>query len=169
LKSSKRAQRFGLRALPALFGLAAAAQGCLSVAPGPLPDAVDAPTPEPGKLHVRLVFGEEADLDLYVTDPRQETVYFGNSPSLAGGALHEDLRCDAPAPRVERVQFPAPAPGRYRVGVAFSARCTRVRQAVPYRIEIEGGALRIDESGEISPGHFDHKVVEFEWDGSPHR
>ena len=30
-------------------------------------------------LEIHLVFGDGADLDLFVTDPNQEAVYFGNN------------------------------------------------------------------------------------------
>jgi hypothetical protein len=39
------------------------------------------PALAPGELRVLLVFGGAADLDLFVTTPSQETVYFANSPS----------------------------------------------------------------------------------------
>ena len=100
-------------------------------APGP-PDPVDldalaatldtAPPPA-GTLRVRLAFPEGADLDLFVTDPAQESVYFANSPSRSGGRLERDVRCGDPGPRIETVVFPAAAPGRYRIGVDHPRRC----------------------------------------------
>ncbi|HXK26557.1 MAG TPA: hypothetical protein VMS55_28095, partial [Myxococcota bacterium] len=72
-----------------------------------------APT-QAGALVVELSFGAEADLDLYVTGPDQETAYFANTPVRSGGALERDRRCGDAAPRVERVLWPAPPPGRYR-------------------------------------------------------
>jgi hypothetical protein len=147
------------------LAILASSAGCLSGSPQPLPASHERPEVDSGSIRVRLVFGAEADLDLYVTDPLQETVYFGNNPSRGGGTLQADLRCDAPPLRTEVVTFPDAIPGRYRVGVAFSARCARVRQAVPYRIEIDARGLRIDETGEIAPGDFDHKALEIDLDG----
>ena len=81
--------------------------------------------PAPGELRVELVFGAGADLDLYVTDPAQETVYFANTPLAgSGGRLEADLRCDAAAtPRIETVVFASAPPGRYRVGVDRAGTC----------------------------------------------
>jgi hypothetical protein len=125
------------------------AGGCAAPAP-PAP----APAPEAGVLRVSLVFGQDADLDLYVTDPARETIYYGNTPSRAtGGVLEGDLRCDAPAPRVETVRFEAPRPGRYRIGVDHPERCRPGRAPARFRIVEEGGG-RFEREGEISLGEF---------------
>ncbi len=101
---------------------------------------------------MRLAFCEEADLDLYVTDPAQETVYFANAVSAAsGGALEADLRCDAPAP-----------PGRYRVGVDHPGRCGSRRGPVPFVVVAEFGAQRLERRGEVALGQFLPVVLEFE-------
>ena len=91
----------------------------------------------PGALRIRLAFGAGADLDLYVTDPLQETVYFANSPSRAGGRLDHDLRCGDPAPRVETISFPDPPSGVYRVGVDFPESCGRSRDPVAFAVVVE--------------------------------
>ena len=117
----------------------------------------------PGALLVRLAFGEEADLDLYVTDPAQETVYFANAVSAASsGALEADLRCDAPAPRVETVRFAPAPPGRYRVGVDHPGRCGSRRGPVPFVVVVEFGAQRLERRGEVALGQFLPVVLEFE-------
>ena len=121
-----------------------------------------AKAPPDGALRVRLSFGGAADLDLYVTGPRQETVYFGNTPSQMGGTLLEDLRCDTRPPRSEVVIFERPPPGRYRVGVDFPARCGLMGRAVPFRIRVESEQLSIDETGHIRLGEFQPNVLEFE-------
>ena len=127
-----------------------------------MPAAPEAPAPD-AELRVRLVFGREADLDLYVTDPALETIYFGNTPSSAsGGALEADLRCDDPAPRVETVRFARAPAGRYRVGVDHPERCGPGRGPVPFRIIVEGGGLRHERRGEIAPGQFLPAVIDFE-------
>ena len=123
------------------------------------------PEPEPpaaGTLRVQLFFGAGADLDLYVTDPRQETVYFANTPSASGGALESDLRCGDPAERIERVRFTDPPPGRYRVGIDYPERCGARRGPAPYRVVVEGPDLRREVRGEIDLGHFQMVVLEME-------
>jgi hypothetical protein len=114
------------------------------------------PPADAGSLSVHLAFGPDADLDLYVTGPREETVYYANTPSAIGGALVADRRCAHAAPRVETVRFPAPLmPGRYRVGVDYPHRCGEAPSAVPF-------ALRVDEpgAGRALEGLAAHRVFE---------
>lgn len=110
---------------------------------------------------MRLVFGAEADLDLYVTGPNQETVYFANTP-VGTGALDADRRCDHPGPRVETTSFlPAPA-GRYRVGVDHAARCGPQGGNAPYRVVLETAWRREERSGMLEPGRREPRVLELE-------
>ena len=147
-------------ALSALCGLALAA-GCAST-PALLVAPVQ-PPPAPGDLRVELVFGEGADLDLYLTDPSQETVYFANTPSrVNGGRLAADCRCDARAPRIEVVVFENAPPGRYRVGVDHAERCAEAGAAAqPFLLIVEAGSRRRELHGEIPRGRFLVRVHEF--------
>lgn len=121
-----------------------------------------------GGLLVRLAFDESADLDLFVTDPMQESVYFANSPSRSGGRLIDDRRCDDPSPRVEEVHFSEPPSGRYRVGVDFHGRCrdgSSGREAGEeglYVVRIEEGGRVLDRAGMLAPGRFEVIVIEFD-------
>jgi hypothetical protein len=90
-----------------------------------------------GELVVRLAFEAGADLDLYVSDPLDETLYFANTPVRSGGALERDLRCDDAPPRVEIVRFAKPLPGGYRVGVDYPERCPGGADVVPWALAIE--------------------------------
>jgi hypothetical protein len=111
-------------------------------------------------LQVSLTFGDAADLDLYVTDPLQETVYFANSPSHSGGALESDRRCDAPAPRVEVVRFEWPLAGRYRVGVDYPERCRAAKDPIPFLVVVDAHGQRHERRGTIELGQFLPIVVE---------
>lgn len=112
-------------------------------------------------LVVRLAFGEDVDLDLYVTDPLEETLYFANTPSRIGGRLEADVRCDAgPGPRVETVVIDPAPPGRYRVGVDFPERCDGGRRDAAYRVRLDGPSGRQERSGRIAPGVFEPIVLE---------
>lgn len=137
----------------------------IAQAPRSQPEREPANAHDPAALKVRLHFGSEAGLDLHVTDPKQETVYFGNSPSLGGGVLERDLRCNDPAPRTELVTFATPEPGRYRVGVDFITTCRRLRDPIPFEIEVIRGEVLQRIENEISPGRFRHIVLEFEIPG----
>ena len=111
------------------------------------------------------MFGAGADLDLYVTDPSQETVYYANTPSRGGaGRLEADLRCDAAAsPRVETIVFESARAGRYRVGVDRAATCEAGRAgAEPFLIAVEYGGLRRELRGEVLPARFLPRVLALE-------
>jgi hypothetical protein len=110
--------------------------------------------PEPGTVRVRLAFGAQADLDLYVTGPDHETVYFANSPGRAGGALERDLRCEAPAPRIESVTYASAGPGVYRVGVDFPERCDGGSEPVAFVVFLETAHGREEARRTVAPGHF---------------
>ncbi len=121
-----------------------------------------------GGLVVRLAFDGAADLDLFVTDPLQESVYFANTPTRSGGTLVDDRRCDDPSPRVETVHFPNPTSGRYRVGVDFHKRCTETslsgeggKQGL-YVVRVDAGARVLTRTGMVIPGHFEVIVIEFD-------
>jgi len=148
----------------ALLGLASA--GC-SEAPAPLP-AAGVLGGHPAAVHdvrVQLVFGAEADLDLFVTDPMHEEVYFANSPSRLGGVFDADRRCSDPAPRTESVRFsPAPA-GHYRVSVDFPIRCRPGIEAVPFRVILEANGELERVEGTAHFGQLEHIVIEFEAKG----
>ncbi len=111
-------------------------------------------------VRVRLAFSAGADLDLYVTDPTFETVYFANSPNRAGGRLEADLRCDAPSPRVETIRFPTTLSGAYRVGVDFPARCPDGAARATFVVHIEGEQIDALRHGTIDAGHFLPIVLE---------
>lgn len=116
-----------------------------------------------GDLTVRLAFGEDADLDLYVTGPFEETVYYANTPSEIGGALVEDRRCVHAGPRVEIIRFPSPlTPGRYRVGVDYPHACSESTSPAPFVIDISEPGGRVVHRGLARHRVFEPIVVEVE-------
>jgi len=123
---------------------------------------VSAP-PAAAGLRVELVFGAGADLDLYVTDPSQETVYYANTPSrLHAGRLAVDRACDALAPRIETIAFESAPSGRYRVGVDYAASCGRDGSPrEPFLVIVEGNGARRELRGEAPRGRFLVRVLEF--------
>lgn len=163
------------RVLPACIALATLACAASSPAPEASPPDPSPPspleeastsTPGPSRvagdvLEIVLSFGEAADLDLFVTGPDAETVYFGNSPARNGARLLADRRCDAAAPRREVVRMPAPAPGRYRVGVEYARSCRFRREVVDYAVRVTGPSLERHFESEIAPGRFEAVAFEF--------
>jgi hypothetical protein len=123
----------------------------------------EAPRPEPQALRLHLAFAADVDLDLYVTDPLQETVYFANSPSRAGGRLEADLRCEpgGGGDRAERVRFADPPAGRYRVSVDHPRSCGRAR-AAGFALAVEHGGRVAFHTGSVRPAEF--RLVALELD-----
>jgi len=116
-----------------------------------------------GELRVRLAFGASADLDLYVTDPHDETIYFANERAAAGGRLVADARCDSQDPRIEQVVFAAPSAGRYRIGVDYMVwrdACGEQPPVVAYVLAIDAPSGRRLERGLARRGIFDAKRLE---------
>jgi len=122
--------------------------------------AVARQAPE-GALVVQLAFDASADLDLYVTDPLQETVYFANTPSRSGGFLDRDRTCKDAAPRVETIVFERPPPGRYRIGVEHAQPCG-AGSAAPFAVHAWHGDRKFERSGELPARRFEPIVVELE-------
>ena len=120
-----------------------------------------APAAPAGELVVRLAFEADADLDLYVTDPLDETVYYANTPVRSGGELDADRRCEGAGRRVETVRFAKPRAGRYRVGVDFQQRCRADADVVPWAISIDAGGERRLLRGLARHGRFASRVDEF--------
>jgi hypothetical protein len=126
-----------------LLGCAAAlVGGCVASPPAPAPAV---PATDGEGLVVTLAWGAAADLDLYVTLPGGESLYYANP----GQAFVGDARCDtAAAPRTETARWRNPAPGRYRIGVDFPETCDGARIAdVPYRIVVDLRGRRIEHAG----------------------
>jgi hypothetical protein len=130
--------------------------------------AEPAPADFSSGLLVRLAFDDVADLDLFVTDPLQESVYFANSPTRSGGRLIDDRRCNDPSPRVEAIHFAKPIPGRYRVGVDFHGRCEETsvsgdaKSEGLYVVRVEEGGRVLERRGMLTPGLFEVIVIEFD-------
>ena len=125
------------------------------------PHAVLEPPTVP--LRVTLLWSQPADLDLYVTDPRQETVYFANAESGTGGRLERDQSCgDPPAPFRETVVWQSPPAGRYRVGVDYHDACGRSRRAVAFRVVVDVRGRREEATGWLEPAEFRYAALELD-------
>ncbi len=101
---------------------------------------------------MRLAFGEEADLDLYVTDPAQDNRLL----------RERGLRGQRRRPGGRSALRRAGTPGRYRVGVDFPSRCGSHRGPVPFVLVAEFGDQRLERRREVALGQFLPVVLEFE-------
>jgi hypothetical protein len=129
-----------------------------------------APNTQPlgtGDVQVTLRWEGEADLDLHVTDPNGEEIWFGNANSASGGILDVDANgaCEGAARPVENVYWPtgnAPA-GSYNVVVVYYQTCANTEPAnYEVTVTIDGEVFdvinaQIDTEGE------EHPVINFEY------
>jgi len=148
------------RALGAILlapGLAACTARSPAVRPLPAP-----PPADPSALTVTLAWNAPVDLDLYVTDPTWESLYFGNSPTRTGARLEGDVRCPGlGTPVAERAVVPRPIEGVYRVGVDFIEACETGVEEAPFRIAVDWRGERREASGVARLEHFDVIALDF--------
>ncbi|HLY37803.1 MAG TPA: hypothetical protein VKU61_07195 [Candidatus Binatia bacterium] len=144
-----------MKALAVLALLAACARQA------PAPPVATEPV-QPG-VTVTLRWSAAVDLDLYVTDPSLETVYFGNPRTASGGRIERDARCadGATGEHVERARWERPPPGRYRVAVDFIERCAGRDDEAAYELTVDVDGRRIDVPGRARLGVRDARVLEF--------
>lgn len=78
-------------------------------------------------LEIELYWSNPVDLDLFVTAPDGETIYYGNPKSRAGDHIMAQSNCEGvksdTAPWRERARIKAAQNGRYRVSVDFIFDC----------------------------------------------
>ncbi|OGO42189.1 MAG: hypothetical protein A2Z04_06465 [Chloroflexi bacterium RBG_16_57_9] len=80
------------------------------------------------------------DLDLHVTEPGGEEIYYNNKTSATGGTLDIDNKCsNFRYRRPENICWPAPAQGgapkgRYKVEVVRYEDCASGVGAVPFTV-----------------------------------
>ncbi len=141
--------------------------GCAPKPPSrPLP-AASATAVAPG-VRVLLLWSAPVDLDLYVTDPSLETVYFGNPVSGTRGRLERDVTCETlegganGQSLVEAVGWDSPIPGRYRVGVDFIDACGSQIDEAEFRVVTEVRGTRRAQTGTVRRARFQPVVIEFD-------
>ena len=145
----------------AALGLLALVAACARHTPPPPRPAP--PEPPRSGVTVTLRWTAPVDLDLYVTDPSLETVYFANPRTASGGVLERDARCAGrePGEQAERARWTNPPPGRYRVGVDFLETCGGAAEEVPYSLLVEVDGVRQELTGRARPAERQPLVVEF--------
>lgn len=108
------------------------------------------------------------DLDLFITDPHDESTYFGNSPASRGSKLLKDSVCSmSDTTAIEIIEFPKPSQGRYRIGLDFPESCDNKIKEVPYLIVINEDGEQRSIQGQIELEHFILIVDEFEYRQDP--
>jgi hypothetical protein len=151
---------------PCLALLAAALATACGARSDPLPVPPAAPAPPAGAgLHVWLAWSTPVDLDLYLTDPAWESLYFAHTPTRAGAELRRDVRCDT-LPRsgaaFEDAVVASPSPGPYRIGVHFIDACGSGIERSAYRLVVDVDGAREETTGVVARERFEVVAFEFE-------
>jgi len=135
--------------------------------PAPTPSPTPAPTPSPtptppvlgtGPIQVTLSWNTIDDLDLYVTDPTQQTVFFNNRIVPSGGRLVVDANADCVAvtQNAEENVFWASTPptGLYIIDVRLFRRCSQVTAPIPFTVTVRRSGVVTQTFGgsATSPG-----------------
>jgi hypothetical protein len=141
--------------------------GCRARAPvAPAPSTLAPVAVQAAAVSVTLLWASPVDLDLYVTDPSLETVYFANSQSQTGGRLERDVTCNGigggGGTRTERAEWAKASKGRYRVGVDFMEDCGSEIDETEFRVVTEVSGKRQERVARILKGRFQPVVVEFD-------
>ncbi len=117
-------------------------------------------------VRVSLLWSAAVDLDLYVTDPALESVYFANPRSESGGRLERDVSCSVvgagAAPWIESAAWGDAPPGRYRVGVDFIDACSSETDEAEFRVVAEVGGKREERIGRVARQRFEPITLEFD-------
>jgi len=131
-----------------------------------LPPAAS-PDPAGAGVTVTLRWDAPVDLDLYVTDPVLETVYYANPRSASGGVLEADARCArrAPGTQEERVRWTKPPSGRYRVGVDFPETCGARVDDAAWAMTVDVDGRRQETTGRARLAERRPAVLEFDVEG----
>lgn len=120
--------------------------------------AIWLPSMEPDvdrSLEIILRWEGANDLDLQVTDPAGERIYFSHPHAASGGKLDQDSNAGCHESRrrpVERAYWPperAPA-GEYQIAVTFSRQCN-ADEATPFQITIRADGTSYTYTGQLEP------------------
>ncbi len=95
-----------------------------------------------GQIQITLAWGTGADIDLYVTDPYNETISYQHRQSSSGGVLDHDARgaCVGGSDTIENVYWSSPQPprGTYRVELHYWGSCG-VAGPTPVQVSVSVG------------------------------
>ncbi|MFN2321657.1 MAG: LCCL domain-containing protein [Trueperaceae bacterium] len=107
-----------------------------------------------GDVQVTLTWQADVDVDLHVTDPAGDTVYYGNRRVSSGGELDRDNMCgDFEWGRPENVYWPesgAPS-GAYTVKVRYYGSCADEEPTVAWTVRVIVGGTAQSFAGVLAP------------------
>ncbi len=128
-----------------------------------VPPSPDEPVLGTGDVQVTLRWNTTADIDLHVTDPSGEEIYFGNRNAASGGQLDVDANggCSVD-PTVENIFWPTgQAPGgTYQVSVDYFSECSAGPTNYEVTVTVDGRVVD-RQSGMLSSSADSHTLPSF--------
>jgi hypothetical protein len=122
---------------------------------GPIKPVTVGDFPSNGEIAIELNWEGSADLDLHVTDPYGETLYYFRPRNHAGGEYLEDRECHNNSGQSERVAYESgtAASGLYQISIHYFRPCGNARD-VRWNISVTADGRSSSFSGTISPGQY---------------
>ncbi len=122
-----------------------------------------------GELQVSLTWDTSADMDLYVTEPGGETIFWGYTEAESGGTLDLDgnAACEVADERNENIYWPAgtAASGEYLVEVVQFDPCNTADRT-NWRVTVLANGQPTVYSGSVNPDDLDAvEVTTVDWMG----
>jgi uncharacterized protein YfaP (DUF2135 family) len=110
-----------------------------------------------GEVQVNISWNSSADVDLYVTDPVGEEIYYAHRGSHSGGQLDIDSNaaCNSDGPRAENIFWPfgiVPPKGDYNIRVNYWSACGEESTDYVVTIRTKGGTPVIYHGHLTGPG-----------------
>ena len=100
-----------------------------------------------GNIQVTAAWQTASDIDLHVTDPMNEEVYYGHRQSASGGVLDHDANaaCSSAPPTAENVYWASPTPprGTYRARVVSYEQCGSPNTPTTLSISVGGRVIGV--------------------------
>jgi hypothetical protein len=111
--------------------------------------------PANGRIQVELTWEGDADLDLHVTDPYGETIYYFHPFSQSGGSYEEDRECYNNNGQAERVVYNdgSAAAGNYQISIHYFRSCGEAHDA-RWNLSVTADNRSQNYSGTIKPGEY---------------
>jgi tRNA (guanosine-2'-O-)-methyltransferase len=97
-----------------------------------------------GNVQITVAWQSSSDIDLHVTDPNNEEVFYGHRNSASGAVLDRDANaaCNQSPPTVENVYWGTqPMPGQYRIRVVAYDMCGSPSTPATVSISVGGRIL----------------------------
>jgi hypothetical protein len=111
--------------------------------------------PANGQIEFELNWEGAADLDLHVTDPYGETLYYFRPTNQSGGRYEADRECYNNNGQSERIVYEpgSAAAGAYQISIHYFRACAEARDA-RWNLKVTADGRSSNYSGSIKPGEY---------------